>query len=61
MLRGAWGGVGWDVNVHLHLLREVDSTWGMGWGGVGWETRLSSLTIHHSTCFRMMAVSNDLR
>ena len=25
------------------------------------ETRLSSLTIHHSTCFRMMAVSNDLR
>ena len=25
-----WGGVGWDVNVHLHLLHEVDSTWGMG-------------------------------
>ena len=29
-----WGGVGWDVNVHLHLLHEVDSTWGMGWGGM---------------------------
>ena len=24
--------MGWDVNVHLHLLHEVDSTWGMGWG-----------------------------
>ena len=39
LLRGAWGGVGWDVNVHLHL----HTTWmlrccyvghGLGWGGM---------------------------
>ena len=37
LLRGAWVGVGWDVNVHLHLY----TTWmlrccyvghGLGWG-----------------------------
>ena len=41
LLRGAWVGVGWDVNVHLHL----HTTWmlrccyvghGLGWGGLGW-------------------------
>ena len=35
-----WGGVGWDVNVHVNLRHEVDATsrmgWGVGWGGVGW-------------------------
>ena len=39
LLRGAWVGVGWDVNVHLH----VHTTWmlrccyvghGLGWGGM---------------------------
>ena len=37
---GGWGGVGWDVNIHVNLRHEVDATsrmgWGVGWGGVGW-------------------------
>ena len=23
---GGWGGVGWDVNVHVNLRHEVDAT-----------------------------------
>ena len=32
---GAWGGWG-DVNVPLHLHREVDATSRQGWGWGGW-------------------------
>ena len=28
---GGWGGVGWDVNVHVNLRHEVDATSRMGW------------------------------
>ena len=29
-----WGGVGWDVNVHVTLMM-LRCSWGLGWGGVG--------------------------
>ena len=39
LLRGAWVGVGWDVNVHLHahttwMLRCCYVGHGLGWGGM---------------------------
>ena len=32
-----WGGVRWDVDVHLHFRHIYDATSRMGWGGVGWD------------------------
>ena len=37
ILRYAWVGVGWDVDVHLHLRHIYDTTLRMGWGGLGWD------------------------
>lgn len=35
-------GVGWDVNVDLELLCEVDATWGWvgGMVGAGWDVNI---------------------
>ena len=32
--RWGWGGVGWDVNVHVTLMM-LRCSLGLGWGGVG--------------------------
>ena len=49
LLRGAWVGVGWDVNVHLHLhttwMLRCCYTWGMGWGG--WDVNVHFALAHH--------------
>ena len=44
-----WGGVGWDVDIHLHLLHELDATsrMGWGWGGGGMMTLLTFLALAH--------------
>ena len=37
---GGWGGVGWDVNVHVNLRQQLMlCTRGVGWG-VGWDVNV---------------------
>ena len=38
--------MGWDVNVHWHLLHEVDATLRMGFGGVGWDVNVRWHLLH---------------
>lgn len=40
MMQG-WVGVGWEVNIRLHLhAHDVDTTRCRGWGGLGWSGML---------------------
>ena len=36
-----WGGMGWDVNVHVNLQKQLMlRTRGVGWGGMGWDVNV---------------------
>ena len=35
------GGMGWDVNVHVNLQKQLMlRTRGVGWGGMGWDVNV---------------------
>ena len=49
-----WGGVGWNVDVHLHLRHIYDTTSRMGWGAVGWDVDVHLHVCHiYDTTSRM--------